>query len=55
MPPTNPAMFTPGCEAAPVWVWLLLLAVVVPVAEWLATVALTELRGGLVELLLVSM
>ena len=51
MPPTNPAMLTPGCEAAPVLVWSLLLAVVVPVV----TVALTELGRVLVELLLVSM
>jgi len=54
MLPTNPAMLTPSCEAAPVLVWILLLAVVVAVPEWLATVALTALRGGLVELLLVS-
>jgi hypothetical protein len=51
MPPTNPAVLTPSCEAAPVLVWSLLLAVVVAVAM----VALTELGGGLVELLLVSM
>jgi hypothetical protein len=48
MPPTNPAVLTPSCEAAPVLVWSLLLAVVV-------AVALMELGGGLVELLLVSM
>ena len=55
MPPTNPAMLTPRCEAAPVLVWSLLLAVAVPVTAWLSTVALTALGGGLVELLLVSM
>lgn len=48
MPPTNPAMLTPRCEAAPVLVWSPLPAVV---AAWLA---LTALGGGLVELLLVS-
>ena len=51
MPPTNPTMLTPRREAAPVFVCSLLPAVVVPVV----TVALTELGGMLVELLLVSM
>jgi len=54
MPPTNPAMLTRSREAVPVFAWSLVLAVVVAVAEWLVTVALTELGGGLVELLLVS-
>ena len=50
-----PAMLMPSCEAAPVFVCLLVVAVDVPVGELPATVASTELGGGLVELLLVSM